>query len=115
MSQILTLELPDDLARRARTAAAAANRRVEDVVLDSSTPPALTARGATIALRSRIRHKGSAPWPYVPTDSDENLGEPFSAVLVPYHSWANRGPSTMRVWMPTTGLSAVRGEAKAQA
>ncbi|MEV0173917.1 hypothetical protein AB0I00_22695 [Streptomyces sp. NPDC050803] len=23
--------------------------------------------------------------------------------LVPYHSWANRGPSTMRVWLPTTG------------
>lgn len=23
--------------------------------------------------------------------------------LVPYHSWANRGPSTMRVWMPTAG------------
>nr|KEP24695.1 hypothetical protein DA06_16735 [Georgenia sp. SUBG003] len=23
--------------------------------------------------------------------------------LVPYHSWANRGPSTMRVWMPVVG------------
>jgi hypothetical protein len=34
MSETLTLDLPDDLARRARSAAAAANRRVEDVVLD---------------------------------------------------------------------------------
>jgi multiple sugar transport system substrate-binding protein len=22
--------------------------------------------------------------------------------LIPYHDWANRGPSTMRVWLPTT-------------
>ncbi|MFF8322857.1 hypothetical protein ACF06V_37585 [Streptomyces bobili] len=21
-------------------------------------------------------------------------------VLVPYHSWANRGPSTVRAWLP---------------
>jgi hypothetical protein len=34
MSETVTLELPDELARRARSAAAAANRRVEDVVLD---------------------------------------------------------------------------------
>ncbi|MGV2903396.1 hypothetical protein ACNPM4_17135, partial [Microbacterium sp. AGC62] len=23
------------------------------------------------------------------------------ALLVPYHDWAQRGPSTMRVWIPT--------------
>jgi len=34
MSQTVTLELPDDLARQAHAAAAAANRRVEDIVLD---------------------------------------------------------------------------------
>ncbi|WP_346335416.1 hypothetical protein [Microbacterium testaceum] len=22
--------------------------------------------------------------------------------LVPYHDWGNRGPSTMRVWIPTS-------------
>jgi hypothetical protein len=22
--------------------------------------------------------------------------------LVPYHDWANRGPSTMRVWLPVS-------------
>lgn len=25
----------------------------------------------------------------------------FKAKLVPYNSWAERGPSTMRVWIPT--------------
>lgn len=28
-------------------------------------------------------------------------GEDVDVRLVPYHSWANRGPSTMRVWIPT--------------
>lgn len=29
-------------------------------------------------------------------------GEVTETVLVPYHDWAQRGPSTMRVWIPTT-------------
>src|SRR5687768_15129070 len=35
MSQSVTLNLPDDLARQARALAAARNRRLEDVVIDS--------------------------------------------------------------------------------
>jgi hypothetical protein len=34
MSQTLTVELPDELARRARSVAAAGNRRLEDAVID---------------------------------------------------------------------------------
>jgi hypothetical protein len=34
MSQTLTVELPDELARRARNVAAAGNRRLEDAVVD---------------------------------------------------------------------------------
>ena len=34
MSQTVTVELPDELARRARSMAAAANRRLEDAVID---------------------------------------------------------------------------------
>jgi hypothetical protein len=34
MSETVTLQLPDDLARRARSAAAATNRRFEDAILD---------------------------------------------------------------------------------
>nr|WP_251050582.1 MULTISPECIES: beta-L-arabinofuranosidase domain-containing protein [unclassified Microbacterium] len=29
-------------------------------------------------------------------------GEVADAALVPYHEWARRGPSTMRVWLPTS-------------
>lgn len=43
-----------------------------------------------------------APWPYQPLDrAAAPAAEPSRVVLVPYHSWANRGPSTMRVWLPT--------------
>jgi hypothetical protein len=34
MSQTVTVELPDELARRARSMAAAGNRRLEDAVID---------------------------------------------------------------------------------
>ena len=44
-----------------------------------------------------------AAWPYRPLDE---AADPPAAgegiVLVPYHAWANRGPSTMRVWLPAT-------------
>jgi hypothetical protein len=42
-------------------------------------------------------------WPYaasgavVPRPRPELRDVP----LVPYHDWANRGPATMRVWLPT--------------
>ncbi|WP_336921921.1 glycoside hydrolase family 127 protein [Aquipuribacter sp. SD81] len=36
--------------------------------------------------------------PRPPADS----GRPFELPLVPYHSWAERAPTTMRVWLPTT-------------
>ncbi|CAM5252386.1 glycoside hydrolase family 127 protein [Streptomyces aurantiogriseus] len=46
---------------------------------------------------------GDAAWPYRPLG---HVAAPAARhtgiVLVPYHSWANRGPSTMRVWLPTT-------------
>ena len=39
------------------------------------------------------------PWPY---DEQAVTGadRPVELVLIPYHRWANRGPSTMRVWLP---------------
>jgi hypothetical protein len=49
---------------------------------------------------------GSAPAPPsdtgapVPT-SDTGVPAPLDLTLVPYHRWAERGPSTMRVFVPT--------------
>ena len=38
-------------------------------------------------------------WPYgsAPAPADQPRAE---APLIAYHDWANRGPSTMRVWLP---------------
>lgn len=41
----------------------------------------------------------SADWPYAPGKS-EIEAIPAPIWLVPYYSWANRGPSTMRIWLP---------------
>lgn len=44
-----------------------------------------------------------AAWPYRPLGrAAAPDADPTRIFLVPYHSWANRGPSTMRVWLPTT-------------
>jgi DUF1680 family protein len=37
-------------------------------------------------------------WPYGSASTAEP--EPGNLTLVPYHLWANRGPATMRVWLP---------------
>lgn len=43
----------------------------------------------------------AGPWPYgTPAASGEP--EPAELTLVPYYAWSNRGPSTMRVWLPTS-------------
>jgi len=40
-------------------------------------------------------------WPYAPRAST-TMGDAEPVALVPYHDWGNRGPSTMRVWIPTS-------------
>lgn len=42
-------------------------------------------------------------WPYAPPETSPAARghDPIEVPLIPYHDWANRGPSTMRVWIPT--------------
>ncbi|MGY2874382.1 uncharacterized protein ACVW00_001572 [Marmoricola sp. URHA0025 HA25] len=57
------------------------------------------------AVTARIATEPPPPtrWPYL-TDGEEPEGvapgRSSSVRLVPYHHWGNRGPSTMRVWIP---------------
>ncbi|WP_214414416.1 glycoside hydrolase family 127 protein [Sphaerisporangium fuscum] len=44
------------------------------------------------------RSPGRATWPY--GDGDADGGREATLRLVPYHRWGNRGPATMRVWLP---------------
>jgi uncharacterized protein len=85
---VLVLESPD-LPSEMEVAAAA---------IDPAAPIELTARGARVALR--LDTVQPTEWPY---GVDQPAAETVAAAveLVPYFSWANRGPSTMRVWIPT--------------
>ena len=51
----------------------------------------------------RLVEPADRPWPYG-ADEDEPTRRrtPSTSRSCPYHTWANRGPSTMRVWIPTT-------------
>ncbi|WP_291379153.1 beta-L-arabinofuranosidase domain-containing protein [Demequina sp.] len=71
---------------------------LDQVRLDTSAPLEGTAAGATAHL-SVVAHGAGGEWPYggAHTVASEALG-PVS--LIPYYRWANRGPSTMRVFTP---------------
>ncbi len=46
------------------------------------------------------RHAAApAGWPYHPRPQP-GQGGPARALLIPYYQWANRGPATMRTWLP---------------
>ena len=81
----------------------AAGSGVDAVLIDADAPLESTTQGARAAVR--LDTEPDEAWPYsAQTASDRSSGErskSSTAVdLVPYFSWANRGPSTMRVWIP---------------
>ncbi|MEW1717944.1 beta-L-arabinofuranosidase domain-containing protein [Streptomyces sp. NPDC093109] len=77
---------------------------VDAVRVDPSTSPQDGPAGTVLAPGAlTVRNRRPDPsWPYTPPEEAPAPAERRSEiVLVPYHSWANRGPSTMRVWLPT--------------
>ncbi|WAZ27023.1 glycoside hydrolase family 127 protein [Streptomyces cinnabarinus] len=74
--------------------------------VDPSTRPVDGPDATVIAPGALVTPDGRTepPWPYGPLDRPRPPAAAAAGlVLVPYHSWANRGPSTMRVWLPTGG------------
>ena len=69
---------------------------VEHVEIDLDFAPIDDVDGAIVRLRRRSAAEDE--WPYGTTAAQ--LGELFTAKMRPYKDWANRGPSTMRVWLP---------------
>lgn len=68
-----------------------------DVVIDTGVAPReVDGRVLVGVIRTQPSDGG---WPYGPTEGSHPaaVGE---VALVPYHEWAERGPSTMRVWIP---------------
>ncbi|MFC4502658.1 MULTISPECIES: glycoside hydrolase family 127 protein [Streptomyces] len=80
---------------------------VDAIRVDASAAPQDGPGQAVVAVGEVTAHDAqpAEPWPYRPLDTPTRppAAERAGIVLVPYHSWANRGPSTMRVWLPTHG------------
>lgn len=57
-------------------------------------------RDGAVTVHARTVDVPEGDWPYADRPAEAGAGEPRAVPLVPYHAWGNRGPSTMRVWMP---------------
>jgi DUF1680 family protein len=68
--------------------------------LDPDTEPA--DRDGTVVVTCRATPAAQLDWPYRPLTEASGGGTPVEITLHPYHRWARRGPSTMRVWIPLT-------------
>ncbi|MEO3924223.1 beta-L-arabinofuranosidase domain-containing protein [Micromonosporaceae bacterium B7E4] len=76
---------------------------VDDLRVDLSRPPTLA--GGRVVVHCRRLDPSDRDWPYHGDGAGPagaTQGEPVEVPLVAYHAWANRGPSTMRVWIPTS-------------
>ncbi len=72
---------------------------VDAVQVDPREAPSV--RDGRVAVQGALVKASDAMWPYQnagtrPATSRQDAG--FE--LLPYHAWANRGPSTMRIWLP---------------
>ncbi|GED09243.1 glycoside hydrolase family 127 protein [Cellulosimicrobium cellulans] len=74
---------------------------IENVRVDVGTPPQPEGDGAVIQART-VRHRTEhSTLPYLRSSPITTLHEELPLALVPYHRWAEHGPGTMRVFLPT--------------
>ncbi|MEV0347724.1 beta-L-arabinofuranosidase domain-containing protein [Nonomuraea sp. NPDC050680] len=55
-----------------------------------------------VRIRGRLPAYADRPWPYPTATTPVENAEWFDVPLRPYHSWAHRGPSSMRIWLPAS-------------
>ncbi|KAB8194000.1 glycoside hydrolase family 127 protein [Nonomuraea phyllanthi] len=79
---------------------------LDALVIDPHSDPREDSGGARVRARLRPRAGTTADvgdgWSYLAArpDAAGDAAEWFEVPLRPYHSWAQRGPSSMRVWLP---------------
>ncbi|BDV31760.1 glycoside hydrolase family 127 protein [Microbacterium terricola] len=88
---------PEVLALESVDLAAAPDDDVSNAVVDVSVAP--TERDGRVWVRVGSARSGADPWPYR-AGAGAHPSDTVEVPLVAYHDWANRGPSTMRVWVP---------------
>jgi len=74
---------------------------VDDVRVDPGAPPRPHGDGAVVRASVVAHHADRSSLPYPSAPPTPVRREELDLVLVPYHRWAERGPSTMRVFVPT--------------
>jgi DUF1680 family protein len=72
---------------------------LDELFVAASVQPSFADGRVSIAA-TRIAD-GVEPWPYSESTGGNTGPESVDVALIPYHSWANRGPATMRIWLPT--------------
>jgi hypothetical protein len=80
-----------------------AGRDVDVLRVDPSVAP--RDEDGSVMVAARFVEPQDRPWPYggeSATGSGQSADGAVEVALTPYHDWANRGPSTMRVWIPAT-------------
>ncbi|HWK91830.1 MAG TPA: glycoside hydrolase family 127 protein, partial [Luteimicrobium sp.] len=81
-----SVDLPDDVP-------------LDSLCVDPMLPPRAEGDGAVVEGTSVVFAEPDRS-PYGPPPIPRSVRS-VECRLVPYHRWANRGPSTMRVWLPT--------------
>ncbi len=71
---------------------------VDAVRVDPAVAP--VDRDGEVLVSGSLVRTDTAAWPFSPAGTVARDGNAAQIPLVPYNSWANRGPSTMRVWLP---------------
>ena len=83
------------------------NVHVDLVQVDDSVKPREEDGAVLVRVRTRTPPDAEPAWPYREHRSGTaghglDTDGTTEVALRPYHSWGNRGPTTMRVWLPTT-------------
>ncbi|MBB6344265.1 hypothetical protein FHU36_000774 [Nonomuraea muscovyensis] len=73
---------------------------LDALVVDPLSEPLPDAAGARV--RGRLPARPDRPWAYAAAHPADAEGEWFDVPLRPYHEWARRGPTSMRVWLPAS-------------
>jgi DUF1680 family protein len=81
-----SVDLPSDVA-------------LDDIRVHAETAPEDDGTGGVTLVASAVQASGGA-WPYSRARPPVREPRPVEIRLLPYHDWANRGPSTMRIWIP---------------
>jgi uncharacterized protein len=79
---------------------------VDLVRVDDSVAPRDEDGAVLVRVRPLILPNSELAWPYAERRAGADVdgpdeGEAYEVALRPYHAWGNRGPTTMRVWLPT--------------